>query len=140
MCQFPLPVESTGGVPAVSELKVLLNYARNGSGCARFKMRVIFSRKGFDSASAGCASPLISDRPVSLPIPTRQPTCITFGMLGGGLRELACDLRGSGITASTPCHLDPDIDRSVLPRRQGWRGAFGQVGAAQSHLRNQAVQ
>ena len=103
-------------------------------------MRVIFSRKGFDSASAGCASPLISDRPVSLPIPTRQPTCMTFGMLGGGLGELACDLRGSLITASTPCHLDPDIDPSVLPRRHGWRGAFGQVGAAQSHLRNQGIQ
>ena len=61
-------------------------------------------------------------------------------MLAGGLSELAHDLTHARVTASTPCHLDPDIDQSVLTRRNGWRGAFGQVGAAQSHLANQGVQ
>lgn len=103
-------------------------------------MRIIFSRKGFDSASGGCASPLISGRPISLPIPTRQPTCVTFGMLRGGLGELAHDLTQGRITASTSCHLDPDIGRSALPRQCGWRGALGQVGAAQTHLANQGIQ
>ena len=139
----PIPIADRAdwrsALPA-SYLAVVLNYAKDAGARTGFKVHVIFSRKGFDSASAGCASPLIFDRPVSLPIPTRQPTCITFGMLAGDLCELACNLKGSRVTASTPCHLDPDIDRSVLPRRHGWRGAFGQVGAAQSHLRNQGVQ
>ena len=42
-------------------------------------------------------------------------------------------------TAASACHLDPDIDQSCLPRRPGWRGALGQVGAALSHLENQGV-
>ena len=37
------------------------------------------------------------------------------------------------------CHLDPDINPDSLPRRPGWRGALGQVAAAQGHLANQGV-
>jgi len=36
-------------------------------------------------------------------------------------------------------HLDPDLAIDVIPRAEGWRPAFGQVGAAQSHLLNQGV-
>lgn len=61
-------------------------------------------------------------------------------MLGGMLCELAHDLTHGRITVSTPCHLDPDIDQAALTRRSGWRGALGQVGAAQGHLANQGIQ
>jgi hypothetical protein len=36
-------------------------------------VRIIFSRKGFDSASGGCPSPIVDGMPIPLPIPTRQP-------------------------------------------------------------------
>ena len=34
------------------------------------------------------------------------------------------------------CHLDPDIYQGVIKRTGNWKGAFGQVGAAQAHLDN----
>ena len=37
------------------------------------------------------------------------------------------------------CHLDPDIRPSVLKRKEGWKGLFGQIDAAQGHLENQGV-
>jgi hypothetical protein len=38
------------------------------------------------------------------------------------------------ISRQSRSHLDPDIKSAVLPRLPGWRGAFGQAAAAQSHL------
>lgn len=103
-------------------------------------MRVIFSRKGVDSAAGKCASPLINDRPVSLPIPTRQPSPTTYGQLSPDLRALAHDLSDGRLGGAQPCHLDPDIDETAIATRPtGWRGSLGQVSSALSHLRNQAV-
>lgn len=102
-------------------------------------MRVIFSRKGFDSATGGGPSPLLSGRPCSLPIPTRMPTVTRYRDLhDDAARNVAALTRGR-IRADDTCHLDPDLDPAALSRRPGWRGALGQVGAAQSHLHNQAV-
>jgi hypothetical protein len=102
-------------------------------------VRIIFSRKGFDSASGGCPSPVIDGRPLSLPIPTRQPSGITFADLHGPYASLVADLTRGRQGADSRCHLDPDIDHSLLPRQPGWRGAFGQAGAALSHLEGQGV-
>jgi Nucleotide modification associated domain 3 len=103
-------------------------------------MRLIFSRKGFDSASGGCASPLVDGCPIPLPIPTRQPTATTFGSIGGNMADFANDLTSGRITKSTPCHLDPDLDAMELRRATHWRSALGQVGTAQGHLWKQSVQ
>jgi hypothetical protein len=43
------------------------------------------------------------------------------------------------LTRDTQCHVDPDIFESVLPRKVGWKACFGQIAAAQCHLRNQGV-
>ena len=102
-------------------------------------MRVIFSRKGFDGTFGGCPSPIVDGRPVPLPIPTAQPSAITYGQLEGDYAAMVTDLTRFRHRAGTACHLDPDIDRSCLPRREGWRGAFGQIGAALGHLENQGV-
>jgi hypothetical protein len=102
-------------------------------------MRIILSRKGLDSAAGGIPSPLIDGRPVSMPIPTSGPTPTTYGRLGGDVGALISDLTNKRLGPDSPCHLDPDIERELLPRRPGWRGAFGQTGAAQSHLDNQGV-
>ncbi len=103
-------------------------------------MRIIFSRKGFDSAAGGCPSPLLDGCPISLPIPTRQPTKTTFGDLRYPVPEMVTDLTRGKLNRGHMCHVDPDIDESMLPDRPtGWRGAFGQVGKAQKHLSNQGV-
>lgn len=102
-------------------------------------MKLIFSRKGFDSSAGGVPSPLVDGRPISLPIPTRMPTPTRFSDLSNGVAEFVPDLTRGRIAADRPCHLDPDLDASSLVRLPGWRGALGQVSAAQSHLSNNGV-
>lgn len=102
-------------------------------------MRVVISRKGFDSSSGGCPSPIIDGMPRSLPIPTERRTRFRFDDLPHGLGQALNDLSGDPQRARGFCHLDPDLDTAVAERLPGWRGAFGQVGAAQSHLRKQGV-
>ena len=104
-------------------------------------MRIVFSRKGLDSAAGGIPSPLIEGRPLSVPIPANgTPSGCRYGDLASPIPELLDDLdKGPG--RADRCHLDPDIDAAILrgPRPSGWRGSLGQVGAAQSHLANQGV-
>ncbi len=102
-------------------------------------MRVIISRKGFDSASGGFPSPIIDGRPRSLPIPTNHHTRFRYIDLPDEMGGVLNDLTGNPHRSRGYCHLDPDLDPRVTPRLRGWRGAFGQVGRAQSHLRNQGV-
>lgn len=105
-------------------------------------MRIIFSRKGFDSEAGGVPSPIVDGKPISLPIPTTMPTPTRYGDLRGPHAALVSDLtrrRKKVLTEHHPCHLDPDIDSDVLPRMPGWRGAFGQTDSAQSHLARQGV-
>jgi hypothetical protein len=103
-------------------------------------MKVIFSRKGFDSAAGGVPSPIVDGRPVSLPIPTKMPSPLRFVDLAGNLPGLVADLSGGRVDAAQTCHLDPDIDSMLIPRMAGWRGALGQDGAAQGHLTKQRIQ
>ena len=104
-------------------------------------MRIVFSRKGLDSAAGGIPSPLIDGRPLSVPIPANgTPSGCRYGDLASPIPEILDDLdKGPG--RAEVCHLDPDIDAAVLraPRPPGWRGSLGQVGAARSHLVNQGV-
>jgi len=102
-------------------------------------VKLIFSRKGFDSSAGGVPSPLVDGRPISLPIPTRMPTPTRYADLSTGVAELVSDLTRDRVAADRPCHLDPDLDASSLARLPGWRGALGQVSAAQSHLSNCGV-
>ena len=93
-------------------------------------MRIIFSRKGFDSAAGGGASPIIAGRPVSLPIPSGGWSQTTYADIGlGGEAEKAS--RGK-VIADDYCHHDPMFcdDGTCL---------FGQCNAAQTHLANRGV-
>lgn len=93
-------------------------------------MKLVFSRKGFDSSSGGAPSPIIDGRPISLPIPTQRRSGTSYEKIGlGPLVEEAT--RGK-IGRRQACHEDPMFSG------QG-RCAFGQTGAAQSHLANQGV-
>ncbi len=93
-------------------------------------MRIIFSRKGFDSAAGGGPSPIVAGRPISLPIPAGVASRTTYGDLGLGV--LAARASRGKLGAGDLCHHDP------MFREDGtcW---FGQCGAAQTHLDRQGV-
>lgn len=92
-------------------------------------MRIIFSRKGFDSSSGGAPSPIVDGVPVSLPIPAGAASATSYNSIGLG--ELVEQVTRGRITGRDPCHHDPMFDGSEC--------LFGQCGAAQTHLVNQGV-
>ncbi|MFD2204143.1 hypothetical protein [Kiloniella antarctica] len=105
-------------------------------------MRIILSRKGFDSQYGGGPSPILPDgRIYSLPIPHHAgPNRFTelaspFGNLGNVIHQLNPKLAH----AKDFTHLDPDLYPPSLSRHESWRPCFGQYGAAQQHLSNQGV-
>ena len=105
-------------------------------------MRLILSRKGFDSASGGCPSPILPDGSmIALPIPDRRsPT--RYGDLtwvGHDLGEVVERLTRGKVKRGDGAHLDPDLRPELLERPAGWRPVLGQTGASQAHLENQAV-
>jgi Nucleotide modification associated domain 3 len=68
-----------------------------------------------------------------------MPTPTRYGDLSDEVAQLVSDLTRGRIAADRPCHLDPDLDAKSLVRQPGWRGALGQISAAQSHLANNGV-
>ncbi|MGI8733716.1 MAG: hypothetical protein ACR2LM_10505 [Pyrinomonadaceae bacterium] len=114
-------------------------------------MKIILSRKGFDSSFGGCASPIFPDGSlVTLPIPedfvgVPSPTRpITYAELLGSpnIGVLVTDLTRQlkkPIDASDLVHLDPDLRPEALSRDAGWRPIFGQSHAAGTHLKNQHI-
>ena len=102
-------------------------------------MRIIFSRKGFDSAAGGQPSPIVDGHPISLPIPTRMPSSITYDSLPPPIPDLVTDLTKGRVSLDQRCHVDPDLDSRTIRRKRGWRGSLGQVSRAQSHLANHDV-
>jgi hypothetical protein len=105
-------------------------------------MRLILSRKGFDSSSGGCPSPIFPDGSmIALPIPDkRSPTrYLDLVWRGRNLGELVATLTKGRQRPDFRAHLDPDLRKDILPRGPGWRAALGQHGIAQGHLRKQGV-
>ena len=106
-------------------------------------MKLILSRKGFDSQSGGCPSPIFPDGTLySLPIPY-DPSEITYGDLSHGdtnIGETVADLTHNRFGPKDHAHLDPDINRVAYPRQEGWQPLFGQSGTAQGHLKKQGIQ
>ena len=94
-------------------------------------MRVIFSRKGFDTSAGGGPSPIVDGVPVSLPIPdTKGFSRTTYGDLGLG--ERAARASRGRLNAGDLCHHDPMfLDDGTC--------VFGQTCAAQTHLERQGV-
>ena len=106
-------------------------------------MRVILSRKGFDSASGGMPSPILPDGTlISLPIPCDRPGSGTSytsirAVTGSSIAEIMNQLRVP--VPPDGAHLDPDLVRAAVPRDPGWRPLFGQDSQAGRHLENQHV-
>ena len=115
-------------------------------------LKVILSRKGFDSGTGGYPSPILpAGTLLSLPIPdaTSDIKYSDLSYKESNYYILMKSLKGtylkdngnkSALSKNSSCHLDPDLAYDVFPRRAGWRGVFGQIDRPQSHLENQGVQ
>lgn len=107
-------------------------------------MKVILSRKGFDSKAGGCASPIFAcdqSRILSLPIPIPGAP-VSFKEIqfkGVDVGELVKSLSGDKRNGPDSAHLDPDLRKDAIGRLEGWKPSFGQSSSAQSHLRNSGV-
>jgi hypothetical protein len=99
-------------------------------------MKLILSRKGFDSANGGCPSPILDGQLCSLPIPDAgSPTRYEkISFTGSSIAQIVEDLTRGRVRRDDGAHLDPDLRRDAIARAARWRPIFGQAGAAQSHL------
>jgi hypothetical protein len=108
-------------------------------------VKLILSRKGFDSSAGGAPSPILPDGALcSLPIPEADPppaarrySDIPFG--GESLGALVAGLTRGRVGPQRAAHLDPDLRADAAPRPPGWRPVFGQSHAAERHLQNHGV-
>lgn len=93
-------------------------------------MKIILSRKGFDTGVGGVPSPILDGVPVSMPIPQEDRFGTTYAELGLG--DVVEMITRNKITRTAIAHADPAfLNGQVL---------FGQSGAAQAHLNNQGVE
>ena len=103
-------------------------------------MKIIFSRKGFDSQFGKQPSPVLPDGTLlSLPIP-RKNDITTFGNLFYGSKsyfDIITELKpNTTIKADDTCHLDPDIRMNISsPHPQDRNAIFGQCDAALTLLK-----
>lgn len=106
-------------------------------------MKIILSRKGFDSSYGGCPSPVLPDGTMlSMPIPSDNE--LSFDSIkykDQTYLEILKQLKPKRKDWDTlGCHLDPDLRGDI--RKEvcvDWKPAFGQIGASQTHLENQNV-
>ena len=115
-------------------------------------MRIVLSRKGFDSTAGGGPSPVLEDKTMlSLPIPEiggegHTPKNLAEAnwhryddlILRPEIKKYCKNPRKREQKKHKHCHLDPDI-RPELWKKQpdDWQAAFGQCGAAGGHLKNE---
>jgi hypothetical protein len=106
-------------------------------------VKLILSRKGFDTSNSGLPSPILPDgRLVSIPIPADvEGSGMPYDSIQATNNKTFADLMNDLRIPIPPdgAHLDPDLIYTARPRVPGWRPLFGQEGAAQSHLENQHV-
>ena len=106
-------------------------------------MKLVLSRKGFDSGTGGHPSPILPDgRMLSLPIPSSLDVLKydeIRAMPGKSVQDILTELDAHPRIEAKGAHLDPDLVEMARPRKPGWRPALGQVEAAAGHLRNQKI-
>lgn len=106
-------------------------------------MKIILSRKGFDSKFGGCPSPILPDGTMlSMPIPGGEDNPCRYEDInynGKSYSDIWRQLRRRQKEFDTYCHLDPDLRKDIRYVPDDWRAAFGQVDGSQTHLENQGV-
>lgn len=104
-------------------------------------MKIIFSRKGFDSGYGKVASPIFEDGSLlSLPIPSDHDgdTMTSLHTSDLDLDGMLHDLSRGDHSINTRIHHDPEL---INHRKdmENWRPMLGQTGAAHGHLAKQGV-
>jgi hypothetical protein len=115
-------------------------------------MKIILSRKGFDSSTGGFPSPIIVENGsvedgilLSLPIPVtekqekKKEKGISYNKLRYKGKSLGTIVQQFTHRQFKQAHLDPDLDKDRYERKKGWKPVFGQTGAAQTYLKNRGV-
>ena len=109
--------------------------------------KLIISRKGSDSGSGGCPSPIFPDGTMfSLTIPSGDEEAFEDLQLGDiDIASVVAGVTNGRMNGLNLVHLEPDLNfnayryRKDRPDWQQWRGMLGQAGIAQSHLNKQIV-
>ena len=103
-------------------------------------MKIILSRKGFDSTSGGCPNPILPDGTLlSMPIPDDEAMKYSDLQYNGRTYDKILASLNPGMVYDG-CHLDPDIREGIRIRPiENWIPAFGQTGSALGILRNAGV-
>lgn len=105
-------------------------------------MKIILSRKGFDSQYGKQASPILPDGSlISMPIPSDDEIEYKSVMWEG---MSYCDIihslkPKSVISKLSHCHLDPDLRKESIHRQTGWLPSFGQTGSSLTELRDYGI-
>lgn len=97
-------------------------------------MKVILSRKGFDSANGGIVSPIMEDGTLlSFPIPSDdRDTFEDLAYCGQSYAKILDDLKYRG---GAHCHVDPDLSPDRRKNAiDGWRPIFGQISSSAAYL------
>ncbi|HOD53512.1 MAG TPA: hypothetical protein PKJ08_03185 [Candidatus Cloacimonadota bacterium] len=123
-------------------------------------MKIILSRKGFDSSAGGYASPILDGkRLISLPIPENMSEMVEDypvynnrysslkvnenmsyldlmnQLLPGDKKKLILESEKIDLNQDTICHFDPQINSTKNDDKNSkYKGLFGQSGSANSHL------
>lgn len=106
---------------------------------SEFNMKVILSRKGFDSENGKAPSPIMPDGTLlSMPIPSNDNDRYEdLAYNGHTYKEILSDLKPD-IDYST-CHLDPDLSLELRKKRpKYWSPAYGQINQSQNYLKDTA--
>jgi len=113
-------------------------------------MKVVLSRKGFDSNFGGYPSPILPNNElVSLPIPSNDKIKYSdlrlktqksyFDLMRKLNKKIKYNKKWHKLTKKTECHLDPDIYTNIFKRKKEWKPSLGQIGQSQSHLSNNGI-
>ena len=102
-------------------------------------MKIILSRKGFDSANGGIVSPIMEDGTLlSFPIPSNDMDKFEdLTYCGQSYTKILKDLKYKENPKYPNCHLDPDLSpdrRTILV--EDWRPIFGQEKSSAIYLKN----
>lgn len=105
-------------------------------------MKIILSRKGFDSQYGRQASPILPDGTLlSLPIPSEDE--ITYDSIlwaGQSYLDIIRSLKPrTHLNENSNCHLDPDLREITYHRESVWMPAYGQTGSSLTELKKNGV-
>jgi hypothetical protein len=107
-------------------------------------MKIVLSRKGFDSQSGGMPNPILPDGTLlALPIPSEGGNVKYNDLVYGEktyldiIQELNSNIASKLL--NTYCHVDPDLNNCYRNPVNKWKPAFGQSNLSEKHLEKQKI-